>query len=371
MGNSKQHFRTLLASTAGLFLAGASALAIDQTEAQEQARRTHDDGSDDSLRDSYKNALHAVGNFYQLNIPGAISYGVKAYGQYRNSYELDELTAKNRRLGTRMSSAGAQVMLGGKESELPFSRPGPELEPAKVNGVAGSPFLRIDPAFLREGDTAEIAEKLEKITGLPREKMFKMAADLHSKNLQRSITDPDSVSWARKAYLDFAEKAPNPEFKETVAKADSLVSVSLAQQVLAQFQKLREATPSTMLAMAENTVPVPVAAADAPVPSTEERDPADIGDKTQFQSKETAGQAVNKSLLGLDRLKFDPIDGYMGELVKTATRVPSENKADGIADGSIFQQVSARIRAVNSAQNLDRRTDGPVVLEKVAQSFAP
>jgi hypothetical protein len=374
MGNYKQNFEI---AAALLAFACTPALGADQNQSQEDARRTHDNGSDDSLKGSYRNALHAVSNLYQLNIPGAITYGVKAYGQYRNSEKMDDLKERNQRNERRMSSAGEQYLQGSKggTDASYVARTGPESESARPEAKGGSPFLRIDPAFLRDGETAEIAEKVEKISGISREKMFQMATALHNNNLQRSMSDPDFVPAAKKAYRDFADRMPNEDFKGKLNKAESFLLMLPVQEVMAKFREVNADAPAAPM-MAQ--VPAPVAAAPA-VPMVAEkapepaRDPAsanDVAEKSQFASKESSAQTGNKSMLGLDRLQYEPVDGYLGELVKNANSAQA-SAADDDGQVSIFLRVTNKIRSVNQAQNLDRRNGGPVALQAMASSSNP
>ncbi|MGZ3653471.1 MAG: hypothetical protein ACXWSC_20070, partial [Bdellovibrionota bacterium] len=179
-----------------LFCVGAASAWGDQTTAQEDAQRIHDNGSNNSLNESYGNALHALDNFYQLNLPGAISHGIKAYGQYRNSQTMDNLRDKNHQNAGMMGSVGSNGV-----------------SDSSVTGDSKfiSPYARLDTKFLYEGSTGEVAAKLERLSGLSRAQMFKMAVDLHTNS--KSASDPDFIPWAMKSYKDLVAKVPDDNFR--------------------------------------------------------------------------------------------------------------------------------------------------------------
>lgn len=343
----KQPYRVVLAASV-LALAPFIAFATDQTSSQQEARRLNDQGSDDSLDASYGNALQAVGHFYNLNIPGAIQKGVKAYGQYKNSEELDTLRDKNKQLAGSMASVGA-------------GRP-------EASGITGesqyvSPYARLDRKFLYRGETGKIAEKIEKLSGLSRERMFQMAVDVHTNS--KSIDDPEFVSWGMKTYRGLVKQVPNDEFRSALSRfgdlADKMIATGAVEGVLAQFRGaaggkqvlVASAKPESIPAAAAAPVPeisdsipsMPPQVAQGETPAGPERteDPA-----SSFSARGEVGEVSANQRPGFDRLKLDPEDKFFESLAKEASA------ARAVPEDTIFRTVSRKIREVSDRQYLER-----------------
>jgi hypothetical protein len=345
MGIQRQIPRALLLALWAGLLAPSAAEALDQTAAQDEAKRIHDQGSDDSLHESYGNALHAVHNFFQLNLPGAVSYGLKAYGQYRNSNQLDALRDRNAHLAGSMASAGAP----------------PSGASAVTGGTYVSPYQRLDTKFLYEGSTGVVAAKLEKLSGLSRERMFHMAVDLHARS--KSLSDPDFAPWALKSYRELTAKVPNEEFRDKLTRfgdlAEKAVRSGFAQTVLAQFQAVDKGSAPTMVAGPAPAAPEEKALDAAPADPAPARsvaavaaakDDTGLSESLRFSARGSATTGVDRSKRGLDRLEFEPVDGFLGDLMHA--------RGDE-GEGSLFRVVSAKIREVSGRQNLERRPGAP------------
>ena len=331
-----QRNKPLYPALTALALVCSSARA-DQTSAQQDAQKTHDNGSNDSLNSSYGNALNALGNFYELNIPGAISHGVKAYGQYRNSQTMDDLRDKNQRLAGSMATAGS----GGQSA-------------SSVTGGDAyvSPYARLDTKFLHEGATGEVAAKIEKLSGLSRDDMFRMAVNVHANS--KSPTDPNFIPWAMSTYKGLVEKVPNPDFRaglESFGKVmEKGIGTGMAQSLLAKVTGGAGESPATMVAQADDAARAPatadveqVTAADSAQPP--KKDETALGPSLGFTERGTATTGLNANLLGLDRLSGEPVDGFLGDAMKHA----GDDNAP-----SIFQTVSGKIKELSVRQRLER-----------------
>jgi hypothetical protein len=323
---------------AAFALLAAPFARADQTSAQQDAQKTHDSGSNDSLNSSYGNALSALGNFYELNIPGAVSHGIKAYGQYRNSQSMDDLRDKNQQLAGTMATAGTSK------------------EPASTvtgNTAYVSPYARLDTKFLHEGATGEVAGKIEKLSGLSREQMFKMAVDVHTNS--KSPSDPDFVPWAMNTYKSLVAKVPNEDFRSGLDAFGKVmekgIGSGMAQGLLSKITG-SPSEPTTMVASAKEASRAPASPAAAepaaqvvaedPQPKTEE---SALDSSLGFTARGSATTGLNANLLGLDRIGVDPVDGFLADAMK---------RAGEDSGPSIFQTVSGKIRELTFRQRLGR-----------------
>ncbi|MGZ3695066.1 MAG: hypothetical protein ACXWQO_13010, partial [Bdellovibrionota bacterium] len=93
-----------------LLLFPTKAFSYSQAESQQNAVTTNHHGSDDDQDLAYRNAMKAFMNLAALNIPGAISKGYEAYGNYTNSEKLDDLEARTKHLRNNMDSAGGSII---------------------------------------------------------------------------------------------------------------------------------------------------------------------------------------------------------------------------------------------------------------------
>lgn len=313
----------LLLALATLAGAADSSPALNQTEAQRAAEQTQNRGSDDSLESSYGNALNALDSISHLNLPGAVKSGWKAYGQYRNSQTMDDLQARGQ--------ANANQMGGGQAPA-----------PAKAGKAYVSPYERLDRKFLRQGETAKVAARLEAYTGISREKMFRMAVEIHSKS--KSINDPGFVSWAMGSYQDTVKNIPNPDARATFEKFGETVSGMIksgeTDAILKKFRS-RDAAPAAP-APAPSLAAIPEAAGPAAPPAAENPAEAPASAETAAPSPGLdkinpfdAPGAVVRGSADMEKLKYEPVTGYLGGLMQMA--------GGGEAD-SLFLRVSRKIR---------------------------
>lgn len=317
------------------------ARALDQAAAQEEAKRVQDEGSDESLKRSYGNGLQAVNQFFNLNIPGAITYGVKAYGQYRNSEKLDSLKDKSKLNENGMASNGVS---------------GPAASGSIGHTEFVSPYARLGTKFLHEGETAIIAEKIEKLSGISRDKMFQIAAETHSHS--RTLDDPGFISWAMKTYRELTAKSPNKNFRDALEKfgdkTEGLIKTGAARGILAQFrQKDSERMPSAKLSESSDGVVEPPAVPGSTEVAEEvadeagpEPDPNGLGETAGFTSRGVVAVNTPNQRPGFDRLQFDAKDKFFIGLLQAAD--PARDNGP-----SIFQKVSQKIRELNERQKLN------------------
>jgi hypothetical protein len=337
MGNQRK--KPLLLVLAAMALLSAHAARADQTSAQQDAQKTHDGGSSDSLNSSYGNALSALGNFYELNIPGAVSNGVKAYGQYRNSQTMDDLRDRNQHLAGTMATVGN----GGEAAST-------------VTGSAAyvSPYARLDTKFLHEGATGEVAGRIEKLSGMSRDQMFKMAVDVHTNS--KSPTDPNFIPWAMSTYNGLIAKIPNENFRAGLNAFGKVmekgIGTGMAQGLLSKVTGA-SGEPTTMVAGAEDFARAPASAVavepSSPMAVAEGRlskEEGTLESSLGFTDRGSVTTGINKSLLGLDRIGVDPVDGFLGDAMRRA----------GDDNGpSIFQTVSGKLKELSLRQHLERR----------------
>lgn len=341
----KQSYKTLAGLCLVVSVLPLAANGTDQTTAQQEARRLNDQGSDDSLEASYGNALHAVDNFFALNIPGAIKHGVKAYGQYRNSEKLENLRDKNKALAGSMSSVGA-----GR----------PEASGITGTGQYVSPYHHLDRKFLREGPNAEIAARIERLSGISREKMFQMAVETHTNS--KSLADPDFVPWGMRTFRELTGKAPNEDFRAALNKfgdkVEALIFTGAVRGVLAQFRGVESGeVAATMVAGAgprieagkiENGAEMSMAPAEAIPPAEPSHEEARSEDPNSvFTARGVVGEVSRHQRPGFDRLQLDEQDPFFAEIARNTDEAPE-------AEASIFKVVSRKIQEMSYRQSLVR-----------------
>lgn len=312
----------LLAITGAL---PAFAEPVNQTNAQELAKKINDTGSDDSIKGSMSNGMRALTNLYDLNIPGAIRNGVKAYGQYKNSEELDKLKEKNEALESKMAS-GAKVTT------------------AKAQKPYVSPFARLPKNFLYEGEAGKLAEQIETLSGISRAELYKTAVSIHTN--AKSVSDPQFVPWAMKAFADFANSVPNEEFRESLLKAHGLAERLLengtASAVIAKYQNMDEGEVKKTLATP--VIPAKAAVAASPPkssPAIVAPDPVAVAASPEPPAL-VIPSGENKDLPtsqgGIHQLHAK--DVFLDNLINTAVNTKE-------AEVSLFQAVSAKIRQLS------------------------
>jgi hypothetical protein len=156
-----------------------------------------------------------------------------------------------------------------------------------------------------------------------------------------------------KTYRDVSAKIPNEDFR---GKAESLagyldkaVKSGFAQSVLAKFTAVdggpRPASVAkTELAEAKREEAPDTAAPGEGAASAEaspSRDENVLSNAQRFTSRGSAATGVDPSKVGLDHLGFEPVDGYLGDMLR------GQNQ-----DRSLFEAVSAKLKELNGRQHL-------------------
>lgn len=359
-------------NTLALLLAfgAGTAAADDQLSSQQNASTTHNNGSNDSLNESYGNALTAVSNFFDMNIPGAVSYGLKAYGQYRNSNQMDDLRDKNNRLANSMASMASSSVTGGADSSaFGVSRMGTIVPGSAPGQTYASPYARLDPSFLHQGETGAIAAKLEKMSGMNRDKMLALMADVHARSL--SPTDPGFIPWAMKTYKEVTAKMPDEEFRGKLESLggylETAVNSGFAKATLGKFIAMdtkggkdaksmvaEEKTAGPAPASVATATPAPAATSAAsdpsfqPVTGVRPEDASGMSESQRFSNRGVVAK-LDDSKVGMDHLTTAvPVDGYLGDMIRAGS---AES-----AQPSLFQMVSNKLKEMSARQHLGLRS---------------
>lgn len=234
MSSYSQAWKTI--QTPAIFALGLTlvfshqAFAISQADAQHTASTTNRRGSDDDQDEAYRNAMKAFMNLAALNIPGAISKGYEAYGNYINSEKLDDLEAKTKRLKGLMTSADTAGLLSGVTGAKGLAAND------KDSGVSGKKTVttlsRLDPSFMYKGETAAVAEEFEKRSGMKREEFFKHLAA--ATDAQYTYDDPELYSKLEQRFQAFKASIPNKDFRDGLERAENLVPVAIRQKMLGE-----------------------------------------------------------------------------------------------------------------------------------------
>ncbi len=176
--------------------------ALNQDQAQRSAAVLHRIGSNQSLQQSSVNTMVAVMNAASLNIPGAVVFGTMAYGDYRNSEELDltsDITAMN------------DIMMGSQDNV------GGTLKKMKAFKTTKTTYNRLNPSFLREGKAAVVAAEFERQSGLSREKFLTIMGDVSEAKV--APDDPNMVDTVLTRFEGLVEHIPNQEFRANLKTA--------------------------------------------------------------------------------------------------------------------------------------------------------
>lgn len=312
----------------------ASTWALDQAESQKAANQINNQGSDDSLKGSVNNGLKAADSLYSLDFPSAISHGVKAYGQYRNSEQLDTLKEKNEKLKASLGAVGSSGVSGATENK---------------SGAYVSPYQRLDRKFLYEGETGQLAAKAEKIFGMSRDSLYQHAVNIHTNS--KSIFDPDFIPWASKTYRGLVEQATDPELKAKLGKigdkGEALAKTGVGLQMIAKAWSLFGSGEAASTISEKANDAGAVAQTNFVVsPTGNETAGASGGESGSAPAASSATPATAESPTykpGFERVALDPVDPFLGKLMKE-----SENNQSL----TIFQQVSNKIRDVSVKQRM-------------------
>ena len=309
-------FCTLVPVCAATDAAGAD---ISQWEAMAAAHKLNKTGSDDSLQASTTSAMRALMELSKQNIGTAISHGYKAYGQYRNSDELDDLRVKNAISALKMDSIGSYLQKDGKDSV--FLAPMSDFDTS---------YKRLNPTFLREGRAGQIAEEFEKTTGMKRETFLKYMAKASESDI--TADDPQLVDKVLSRFEGFLKEIPNEDFRKKVeielARIPQSVRSGLISKAVVKF--------TSMIAGGAEK-------------ETRKSDPAQIPSSTDIASssqKKGADAAASESSVasaivrvefrGLANETFD--DDAIGSALQAAL--------EGQREDTIFKQISRKYRSL-------------------------
>lgn len=315
---------------------------VNQTNAQETNANLNHVASDDDIEAATTSGMTAIMNLAALNIPGAIKFGYKGYGEYKNSRKLDKLEAHNQRLQVSMGSLGSPVLKGGTGYDGQGKIDG-------KSGISGKPegFARIKPDFLYRGEAAKVAEEFEKKSGMKREEFLQHLAAAQTAKL--NYNDPELLSKILARAEIFKSRIPNKEFREGLDRAMMLVPGESTRAALLDKARAfflsdnNEPPPNSLADLTSGTANAPVAAAHkaaAPVPAQEAQASVAI---TQVERKPAAALPAYKKgevglYIGMDQAA-DP--AAINEFLQ-AGRLDSESE-------SLFKRVSSRYRALTPA----------------------
>lgn len=314
-----------------ILFAGAEARAnLTQVDAAYEAAQVQKIGSDESLRNSTVNAMKGLMDLSEQRRASAIQHGHKAYGQFRNSEDMDVMRLKNHVTFYKLQSGNFKVDSSGSSSALRI------LEPVSDTMTD---YKRLDPKFLREGEAGKVADEFEKKSGMKREAFLQVMSRASRGTI--SASDPDMVDKVISQFEKFVKEIPNENFRRGVEKTINEVPESARRGLLAKgVQKIAE----IMAAMPkEKGAPAPATSPGKPA-----RQPAALVAEAApaaepAQTPEAAPGVSNVAMVpnesgykGLDKEEFsgDPL----GSVMQTAIDAQKED--------TIFKQVSKRYRAL-------------------------
>jgi len=176
---------------------------FSQMDALAAANKINKSGSDQSMQASTTSAMTALMKLANADTTGAISKGYQAFGQYRNSGDLDGLRLKNSITALKMDSIGNYLAQNGKDS----------IFMAPVSDYSTT-YARLDPAFLRSGEAGKVADDFEKQSGMPRETFLKQMTQASDSNIK--VSDPQLVDKVLTRFEGFVSQIPNADFRNKV-----------------------------------------------------------------------------------------------------------------------------------------------------------
>lgn len=323
----------------------AAADAVTQAGSQQNAANVNHQGSDDDMDEATRNAMKAFMNLAALNIPGAISKGYEAYGNYINSEKLDDLEARTKKLKNTMTSITASGALNG--GSLANAGAIADRKASGVTGTANSRTLttlsRLDPSFLYKGETAAVAEEFEKRSGMKRDEFFRHLSA--ATDAQYTFDDPSLQSKLEQRFQAFKERIPNQEFRAGLERAESMVPNAIRTKMLGEamaFYKNAWGSSGSTVATAPPAPILPEAGAmaasntAAPTPSTA----ASSSDVKSAQRAPASAPSVEKEGFYPQKMGF-----YIGlKDDPNALNAYFQNANLPSDDDSIFKVVSLKYR---------------------------
>lgn len=323
-----------------------------QSKAQQEAEELHRKAADLSMQNSTTSAMTALMDLAALNIGGAVSNGYKAYGSYRNSEELDVTADLDNYLKNKMISSGTAFNGGTQSTKASATAKG-------SGGISGltitdTSFSRLNPSFLRTGDSARVAAEFEKKSGMSREEFLTNLGKISDNKL--SANDPQLMDKMVGRFEAFIAKIPNQEFRGNLEKGIAMIPQSartglvaqalqklssgfmtasssggsgISDHALAKTEKL-DSAPNTKPVTTANTATSVVAAATVPAEKS-------AGAAARAPSSNNAGEKIENAgfFIGLEKEGNDPL----GNIIQSAMESQSREE-------TIFSQVTRRYRIV-------------------------
>jgi hypothetical protein len=330
-------------------LAAGPAFAGDKSQIDllADALRVNKIGSDQSMQDSTTNAMTALMKLAKADRTGAISKGYQAFGQYRNSGDLDGMRLKTSINALKLDTMGNYISTTGKNS----------IFMAPISEYSTS-YARLDPAFLHKGEAGKVADEFESQTGMKRETFLKKMASASDSTI--SASDPKMVDKVLSRFESFVSEIPNEAFRDKVQKQIAAVPqtvrtglISQALQKASQFLAGTAPVQSDLSVMPKDTgkassgstlAAVPIADSKAPIAAPtakgEDRNPATamttmLGERSEFRN------------IDHDKFGSDAVGGAL------QTALDEQGGED-----TIFKQVSRKYRGLS-----------PSLLQKVQQAM--
>lgn len=333
MKDSRLNSRIAIAAAMAALLACTRASADDfnQIDALAASQLVNKNGSDQGMQESTTNAMTALMKLAAADRTGAMSKGYQAFGQYRNSGDLDSMRLKNSITALKMDSIGSYLSSSGKNSI--FTAPVSEYS---------TTYARLDPAFLRKGEAGKVADEFEKQTGMKRESFLKKMAQASESDIKSS--DPQLVDKVLSRFEGFLTEIPNQDFRNRVQKQiDSVpqtVRTGLISQAVQKFSQLLAGsavapTRSDIAVMDKNSKP----AASASATDTKKHgDTTAKADDRNPASMTTMTLAERREFRNIDEDKFGT--DAVGGALQTAL-----DEQGG--DDTIFKQISRKYRSLS------------------------
>jgi hypothetical protein len=319
----------LLASASGVPYALAD--DINQASSQDQATNQNHDGAKGTMDEATNRATIALMDLGELNIPGALSNGYKAYGHYLNHNQLKDLeSATNANAGTMNSMAGGMVS-GASGSSVAGGE-----SASAITGSPGQDFRDLGHASLYEGPAAAALSQFEQKTGLKREVLVQNIGQLVDEIARTDMPLEEQGMLIEHHYDRFAASMPNREFGGHLATVKAMLPLSLRLSFLSHLLGQRDESallaraapkPTPMTSLVAAVVPAAAAPAIAA--------PAPAGDAA-------AAPAPTVAAVSDDTPVRDPAN--TPAMIVGVQSDPSINLTDD--DATLFTRVKVRYRSL-------------------------
>jgi hypothetical protein len=324
------------------------AMAGDKTQLDllADSQKVNKSGSDQSMQDSTTNAMTALMKLAGADRPGAISKGYQAFGQYRNSGDMDGLRLKTSITALKMDTMGNYLATTGKNSVFM----------APISEYSTS-YARLDPAFLHKGEAGKVADQFESQTGMKRETFLKKMATASDSTI--SASDPQMVDKVLSRFESFVSEIPNDAFRDKLKKQIDAVPqtvrtglISQALQKASQFFAGAAPAKSEIAVMPKDSGPASSAASDS-ASASDAKNTSQFGAVTGSKGDDRNPATAMTNMLS-ERSEFRNIehDKFGADAVGGALQTALDEQG---GEDSIFKQVSRKYRSLS-----------PSLLRKVA-----